>query len=728
MLLFPRIALLGFMLGMLVGCGSEWEPLDSAAFVASHDLRVAETDPQTCTACHAETVAQWHDSHHALANRLVSLPEDKAAFSPPRQLISGDSQWEFSLSGGQPHIAYRYGADAKQSYRPVGVIGIDPLIQYLIPLPGGKFQVTSAAYDPKAGDWFNVFGDDPRAPGEWGHWTGQGMNWNANCAYCHMTDFHKNLEPETTTYKSTWKAQGIQCAQCHTGLADHLASARKGGDVLPATLTPEQWQASCATCHSRREELTPNTFEPGDNYNDHFRIALPDSPGVYEADGQVADEDFVYGSMLLNRMGHAGITCLDCHNAHATGLKLPVENNALCLTCHTTGDRGAVKIDLLAHSHHAEGSAGSNCVACHMPSNNFMVRDPRRDHIFNSPDPVLTKKIGVTNACNRCHQDQTVDWAIEWSEKWYGEKLGGRTRERALVIDAYNRGELENYTRLLELARTEELVGWRSSLVAMLRPWVSWGEVRQFLQGELTHPEALVRSAAVRALSGLPESERLRLLTPLLSDEIRLVRLDAALALPPFSINDELRAELDAYLRMNADRSLGALRLAQRDQQRGERQAVAMWARRAIGLDPASPQVAQDGAVLLAQTGDSGQSLAVLGEAIARHPGNAGLLFSQGLLLAEQGDHAGAARSLEASLLADPENTRTWFNLSLIHDQRRDLTAALVAIEEALARDPMNSTYLQAKASFLHKLGRTREAQQLINSLQRTAPPAPDRP
>ena len=39
-----------------------------------------------------------------------------------------------------------------------------------------------------------------------------------------------------------------------------------------------------------------------------------------------------------------------------------------------------------------------------------MARDPRHDHGFTIPDPLLTKELGIPNACNRCHADKTVDW------------------------------------------------------------------------------------------------------------------------------------------------------------------------------------------------------------------------------------------------------------------------------------------------------------------------------
>ena len=36
-------------------------------------------------------------------------------------------------------------------------------------------------------------------------------------------------------------------------------------------------------------------------------------------------------------MGAAGVTCLDCHDPHTAKLKLPQEDNSLCLRCHADG-------------------------------------------------------------------------------------------------------------------------------------------------------------------------------------------------------------------------------------------------------------------------------------------------------------------------------------------------------------------------------------------------------
>jgi hypothetical protein len=45
---------------------------------------------------------------------------------------------------------------------------VNPLRQFLVPFPRGRYQVTELAYDPNHPDWFNVYGDEDRRPGELG--------------------------------------------------------------------------------------------------------------------------------------------------------------------------------------------------------------------------------------------------------------------------------------------------------------------------------------------------------------------------------------------------------------------------------------------------------------------------------------------------------------------------------------------------------------------------------
>jgi len=82
------------------------------------------------------------------------------------------------------------------------------------------------------------------------------------------------------------------------------------------------------------------------------------------------------------------------------------------MRCHATGaplpgiTRPAPVIDPATHSHHGAEGTDATCVTCHMPVTTYMQRHPRHDHGFTIPDPLLTKKFGIPNACNRCAQKE----------------------------------------------------------------------------------------------------------------------------------------------------------------------------------------------------------------------------------------------------------------------------------------------------------------------------------
>src|SRR5581483_1242825 len=107
-------------------------------------------------------------------------------------------------------------------YRVERVIGIDPVRQFLTASSGGRWQVHELSYDPKTNQWFDVYGDEDRQPGEWGHWTGRGMNWNSRCAECHNTRLQKNYDAATDSYHTIMAEMGVGCEACHGPLKAHV--------------------------------------------------------------------------------------------------------------------------------------------------------------------------------------------------------------------------------------------------------------------------------------------------------------------------------------------------------------------------------------------------------------------------------------------------------------------------------------------------------------------------
>ena len=114
-------------------------------------------------------------------------------------------------------------------------------------------------------------------------------------------------------------------------------------------------------------------------------------------------------------MAHAGVTCLNCHDAHSGQVKdfdehqlASPSNDAVCAQCHRA-DVFAVE----SHHHHPLESESARCVTCHMPERTYMGVDQRRDHSFQKPSPALSELLDTPNVCTQCHEDNTNAWAAE---------------------------------------------------------------------------------------------------------------------------------------------------------------------------------------------------------------------------------------------------------------------------------------------------------------------------
>jgi formate-dependent nitrite reductase cytochrome c552 subunit len=74
---------------------------------------------------------------------------------------------------------------------------------------------------------------------------------------------------------------------------------------------------------------------------------------------------------------------------------------------------------LEAHTHHRAGSAGSQCVECHMPKIEVTIANVNvRSHTFKFITPSMTDEYKIPNPCITCHTTQTNDWAREALKSW----------------------------------------------------------------------------------------------------------------------------------------------------------------------------------------------------------------------------------------------------------------------------------------------------------------------
>lgn len=675
---------------------------------------------ESCRKCHAAEFEKWHGSNHGLAERNISAEMDHKAFEPKQTLVHGKDTSEAFLDAGGLAKILTIGLDKQRhAYQPVRVIGNNPLRQFLIPAPGGRLQTCDVSLDPAKNEWFDVYGDEERNPGDWGHWTGQGMNWNAMCAACHNTRLRKNYEPQTNSYHTSMAEMSVGCESCHGPLKAHVAWQEKppvgtAKDPTVKKLTRDQMLETCAACHARRGELTGDLI-PGESFYDHFTLTVTDETDTYFPDGQVRDEDYEFTSFLSSKMHAAGVRCVDCHDPH-TGKRL-APGNQLCMNCHTA-PRGdfptAPVIDPVAHSHHGADSAGNQCTSCHMPVTTYMQRHPRHDHSYSIPDPRLTKEANVPNACNRCHTDKDTDWAVNSYKSFYGEKPDRPSRTRALLIASARRGEPAARDGLVRLLASPEVPAWKASACHLLARWVRDPSVADALLTQVSDKNPLVREAAVRTLGETvrEKNEKVRgALQPLLDDPVRSVRIAAAWALvDQLDLGSRAGKELVHMLDLNADQPSGRMQLGQFAMLRGDAAAAVRQMRKAIEWDPNSPPFHHDLGVLLSTTGDAPGAVKALQEAARLDPGNADYTYNLALALSDTGATGEATAALEKTVQLDPGYARAWYNLGLARSGANQPQAAITALRNGESADPNDADIPYARATIHARLGQKQEA------------------
>lgn len=704
----------------------------------------AHVGSRVCASCHADVDQRWRGSHHALAMQPATEATVAGDFNDVRFTYAGVTS-TFTRREGKFVVRTDGPTGALEDYEVAYTFGVAPLQQYLVPFPDGRLQALSIAWDtrPRAQGgqrWFHLYPGQNVTHRDELHWTRGSQNWNHMCAECHSTAVRKNYDATTRRFATAYAEVNVACEACHGPGSHHVAWARKEGDgqhleatkglalllderrgvtwaIDPATGNARRTPAgrptreldTCGRCHARRGQLT-DAYVHGRPLGDTHRVALL-SEGLYHADGQIRDEVYEYGSFLQSKMFDQGVTCSDCHDPHSGRLR--ASGGQVCLGCHAADTYQTPR----HHFHGEVGSRGADCVGCHMPATTYMVVDPRHDHSFRVPRPDLSVSLGVPNACSRCHADRPAEWAARQVEAWYGRTPQGH-QQYTQALRAGAMGAPGAVEQLLAVARdgSHPAIA-RASALERLAPGPSAPDA---VRASLKDADALVRRAAARALEGAEPSLRLELLTPLLEDAVRVVRLEAARALasvPGNRLTQTQRAAVDRGLaeyvaaqRFDADRpeshlNLGLLYVIQ---QRPVDAETAL--KTALELDPSFAPAAVNLADLYRVAGRDGDGERVLGAVLAHDERSAAARHALGLLLVRQRRTPEAVTELEAAARLAPDSARYGYVYAVaLHGTGRP-TPARQALARVLSRHPYDVDTLSAAATFALEQGDTDQA------------------
>jgi Flp pilus assembly protein TadD len=721
-----------------------------------------------CGGCHQAEFKLWRGSHHQLAMQPVSNSTVLGNFNNAKITINGVTSTFFHRAS--KFMVRTDGSDGElHEYEIKYTFGVYPLQQYLIPMAGGRLQALGLAWDSRPRDrggqhWFflypgqNVSSSDPL------HWTAIDQTWNYQCADCHSTNVRKNYDLATRAYHTSYSEIDVACEACHGPGSNHREWAKRHGEwkssgadhgltialderegaswaIDPASGNPrrsvpresDREIQMCARCHSRRGGIHED-YVHGQPVGDDYRVALLDQD-LYFPDGQIKGEAYEYGSFIQSRMYHEGVTCSDCHEPH--GLKLRADGNSICLQCHF-----APKYNSSKHHFHQMGSAGAQCVECHMPTRTYMLVDPRRDHSLRVPRPDLSVKLGVPNACTNCHTDKSAQWASESVDKWYGRVTHGFQRF-ADVIDAGETGAPGAPQSLAGLVNDHEQPSIaRATALSMLSAYDPPPSDSAIHAGA-TDESAMVRRATARALANSDPSDDLAILVPLLGDQVRAVRVETAEVLgglkgstltavsagtlPADAVASFERAtdEYIAAQELNADRpeahvNLGALYAKQTHFTEAEAEF-----RTALSLDPAFAPAAIDLADLYRARNQDRAEEALLQRAISRSPNEASLQHAFGLLLVRQKWNVEALNYLASAARIEPDNSRYAYVYAVALHEAGDSSAAIETLQASLKSHPYDRDALAALVDFREQAGQFAQALDDARRLEQLEPADP---
>lgn len=712
--------------------------------------RLSEAEPgatfvgsKNCKSCHKQEYDQWKNSHHDRAMDLAT----------PETVLGDFNNTTFEHFGVVSRFFRKYGRfyvhtqglkGEMGDYEIAYTFGFYPLQQYLVPFPGGRLQCLPIAWDDRKKTWFHLYPHAPLDPQDWLYWTNAGQTWNGMCAECHSTNLKKNYNMETDTYQTTWSDIDVGCEACHGPGSLHVRwaelpamgrphSANYELVVRTAGMNSRQQVELCAPCHSRRMSL-------GDNTHDIKLLldyAVPEllSEGMYFADGQILEEDYVYGSFIQSKMHDLNVRCSDCHDVHS--IKRIKEGNDLCLQCH----RGDIYDTRDHHFHKKKGEkgepirsadgkilfdvgTGAQCEQCHIPGRYYMGVDYRPDHSFRIPRPDLSITIGTPNACNRCHTDKDNKWSVDHVRKWYGTKY---KPHYGSILYAGRKGLPEARKDLIRLADNRLFpVIVRATALFLLGSYAG-EETAKAYERALSDEEPLMRETAVRNLHALPPETRVRLVVSLLYDPVKSVRIEAAnklTLLPSGELTgnqakkyEEVLNEYRKAMEYTADFAASRHNLGNMYTNLGKLEKAVKAYRAAIRIDDQFYPAKVNLAMVYNRMGKNSEAEALLREVVKAQPQLHEVQYSLGLLLAERKKYEEASLYLSMAARGLPKRARVHYNLGLLLDFLHKDLGAQAALLKALELEPDNLDFLNALAQFYLKRGKYQEARAIAKQM-----------
>jgi tetratricopeptide (TPR) repeat protein len=693
---------------------------------------------RSCRECHAKFYRLWSTSYHGLAMQPYTAELARTNLTPQKAEITA-GKYRFLADILKGTVTERTPQGEKQ-YPIVQVMGGKNVFYFLTPLERGWLQVLPVAYDMRRREWFDTTASAMRHFGnrrdEALYWKERPLTFNTSCFSCHVSQLSKNYDLKDDSYHTQWAEPGINCETCHGPSAAHAEMFRERGTEQPppedlklvvmTRLRTEQRNDTCAPCHAKMSPVTMN-FAPGDRYFDHFDLAGYENPDFYP-DGRDLGENYTYTQWRVSPCAKSGqLDCIHCHTSSGRyRFKDAAVANDACLPCHQEHVNNAP-----AHTHHQAGTAGNECISCHMPMTEF-ARMRRTDHSMRPPTPATTLLYNSPNACNICHTNQDAAWADKLVREWRPRDYQKPVLERAALIAAARKQDWQKLPDMLAyLARPDREEIQTTSLVRLLANCPSddkWPVLRKLTADS----SPLVRAAVAEALGQRLDEANVTALLKATADDYRLVRVRAAAALAPVpeeSLPQERRApvraamaELMASMNARPDDMASHYNLGNFHMSRGQMPEAVGEFETASRLQPDAVPPYVNVALAYNALGQNDKAEVSLHRALSLDPTNAAANLNLGMLLAEMDKLSEAEQAFRAVLKTDPKSAQAAYNLGILLSKEHP-AEAISWCEKAATLRPDAPKYAYTLAFFQKQQGKPSEAAQTLEKLIERQPP-----
>ncbi len=518
------LGLFSLVLGLLAAWQTEQtEPARGQSPARALELRdEGYVGSGACRECHAKNHASWQASFHRTMTQAPSSASVLAPFTGTTPALEGVA-WRLAQAGDAFHATPLGpdGAELGPRTRVALLTGSHHYQIYWLATPAGVLEQMPLVWHVGEARWIPrksmfLMPPTPTLP--------ESDRWQEVCIKCHATN-------GTAVHESTGATRvaelGIACEACHGPGEKHVAWRRAAesketeesgtGLVVPDELEPTRSAQVCGQCHgihvfgdkAAHEAWFQEgfAFRPGDDlaatrrlvrgrtetnadalraFLGEARIELAD---YFWPDGEVRVSGREYNGLVESPCfqrgtGERQLSCLSCHEMHASEERVArgwnrdqlqdgKDGPGACLACHAAlGEPAAWR----AHTHHATGSSGSDCLNCHMPYTTYGLAKAIRSHTITSPNAATALAAGRPSACNQCHLDRSLGWTADKLAEWYGHERPTLDADQdtiaasvlwSLTGDAGLRA-LAAWSLGWEPARTVSGTGWMPYLVSTL--------------------------------------------------------------------------------------------------------------------------------------------------------------------------------------------------------------------------------------------------------------------